>query len=84
MKRISSGEEFDCVYLKANGVLTEIKGLRKPTEGEVLKQPKTDRRRSARNLKSYLLLIPFITRNNQIRELYTRLIVIFNNEEVTL
>lgn len=83
MHQISSGEPFDCVYLKSDGTLTEFKQLRKPVAEESKNTP-PDKRRSKRTLQGYLMLIPFQTITEEVRELYTRLIVIFNNEEVIL
>lgn len=87
LQKINTGEPFNCTYCKANGELTEFVGLRKPVKDEeptpAPGTPPPDRRRR-RAAQGNQMLVPFQTANGEIREIYTRLILKFNDEEVVL
>lgn len=85
MQRIHTGEPFNCTYLKRDGTLAEFVGLRKPEKEEGAATPfNGGDKRASRPLQNYLSLVPFQTINNEVRELYTRLIQTFNDEQIVL
>ena len=84
LKVVGTGEPFNCTYCKKSGEFTEFIGIRKNIEEKkepVIVQHDKRKRRTATSFES---LIPFIMQSGEVRDLYTRAIVIFNNQEVIL
>ena len=84
MQLITNGAEFTCKYCKRTGELTDFVAIKKfvPQKGSDAGQPANQTKRRTGN--NYESLIPFQMLNGKIRELYTRLIVQFNVEDVIL
>jgi len=85
MKQINTGDPFDCMYCKKQGEFSNYQQIRKyiktnETEGKEMISDK----RQTRQANHYASLIPFVFQDGSIRELYTRAIVKFNQEEVIL
>ena len=85
MKQINTGDPFDCMYCKKHGEFANYQQIKKhikvnETEGKEIISDK----RQIRLVNNYASLIPFVFQDGSIRELYTRAIVKFNNEEVIL
>lgn len=87
LEKINTGDLFDCTYCKKNGEFTEFKNVKKYMSETGAPAPKTITvrdKRSTRNTSGYSSLLPFVMESGEIRELYTRAIVKFNNEEIIL
>lgn len=85
LKQINTGEPFNCTYCKKNSEFTEFVQIKKAVaekKTEAMTMHLDKRRR--REATSYESLLPFFMQSGGIQELYTRAIVIFNNEEVIL
>lgn len=86
MQRINTGQPFDCTYTKRRGQLVEFTGIKKhiSADNEVPAHQRAVNHSKRRTANSYESLVPFVLPDGSIRELYTRLIVKFNQEEVAL
>ncbi len=85
MKQINTGDPFDCMYCKKQGEFANYNQIRKyiKTNEPEGKEMISDKRQT-RQANNYASLIPFVFQDGSIRELYTRAIVKFNQEEVIL
>ena len=83
---ISKGEPFNCVYLKRVGQFTTFTGIKKhnSTGAQAAPAPTPLTHKKRRAAVEYDSLMPFVTANGEIRELYTRAIIKFNDEDVIL
>lgn len=82
---INSGSPFSCTYVTGQGELSEFINATKKTFEKSTPADGTDADKSKRRKgNSYNSLIPVETANGEIREIYTRAIIKFNNVEVVL
>ena len=86
MRTINGGVPFDCTYVKAgSGELRIFTSLQKLTDktkslAVVNKSGQSKRRIGT----SYTSLVPFVCQDGSVIELYTRLFIKFNGEDVAL
>lgn len=91
LAEMSNGLPFDILYCKKDGELAEFNQVTRfgggdEEKGEMAPPPvpvPADKRRT-RHQSAKLSLIPFKMPNGEVRELYTRLILKFNGEDVVL
>lgn len=86
MRTINGNAPFDCTYVKANsGELRTFASLQKLTDKtRSLAAGSKSGPSKRRTGTSYSSIVPFVCQDGSVIELYTRLFIKFNGEDVAL
>lgn len=86
MTTINAGVAFDCQYVKhSSGEIREFAQMRKLTHGPKQSLYSAAGSKAKRRVgTNYTSLTPFVCQDGSVVELYTRLFIKFNGEDVSL